>query len=224
MSTLDQLAEEDRLRIGNAWLEAALGEHASVAAFARFVLHIMSLGAPPNLLRAAIRAMDDEVEHARLCFAVAKRCIGTPAGPGPLDLSNVFATTDDPQSILDAAILEGCIAETISARCAEEALRRLKDESMRAPMTRIAEDESRHADLSWDFVAWMLSVHPSLKQAASACFAHALQNPAAEGHEGVQDEFAALEEFGHLCPSSRAQVADDIVRGEIRPRMEALLN
>lgn len=224
MSELDLLPEEDRVRIGHAWLEAGLGEHASVAAFARFVLHLMSLGAPPDLLRAAIRAMDDEVEHARLCFAVAKRCIGTPAGPGPLDLSNVFAAADDPHSILDAAILEGCIAETISARCAEEALRRLKDESMRTSLTRIAEDESRHADLSWDFVSWMLSTDPSLRQAASTCFSRALENQAADGHEGIQVEFASVEEFGHLCPSSRARVADEVVRGEIRPRMEALLN
>jgi hypothetical protein len=57
---------EDRSRLAHIWIETALGEHASVAAFARFVLHLLSLGTPPDLLLDAIQAMEDEVHHARL--------------------------------------------------------------------------------------------------------------------------------------------------------------
>jgi len=223
MIAIDTLPAEDRVRVGDAWLEAGLGEHASVAAFARFVLHLLSLGAPPDLVRAAIRAMDDEVEHARLCFGIARRFTEVPAGPGPMNLSGVFAEPDDLHSILEAAILEGCIAETISARCAQESLKRLKDDSIQPALTRIAEDESRHSDLSWDFVAWMLASDPSLKDTASVCFARALDHQTSDlGEE--PEECSALEDFGHLTNSSRAQLAGAVIQNEIRPRMNALLN
>jgi hypothetical protein len=223
MTAIEALPAEDRVRVGDAWLEAGLGEHASVAAFARFVLHLLSLGAPPDLVRAAIRAMDDEVEHARLCFGIARRFTGMPAGPGPMNLSGVFAEPDDLHSILEAAILEGCIAETISARCAQESLKRLKDDSIQPALTRIAEDESRHADLSWDFVSWILASDPSLKDRAAACFARALDHQTSDLDE-EPEECAAIEDFGHLTTSSRAQLAQAVIQNDIRPRMDALLN
>jgi len=163
------------------------------------------------------------VEHARLCFGIARRFTEQPAGPGPMNLSGVFAEPDDLHSILEAAILEGCIAETISARCAQESLKRLKDESIEPALSRIAEDESRHADLSWDFVAWMLARDPSLKDTAAACFERALDHQASDlGEE--PEEYATLEDFGHLTHSSRAQLAGAVIQSEIRPRMDALLN
>lgn len=140
-----------------------------------------------------------------------------------MDLSGVFAEPNDLHSILKAAILEGCIAETISARCAQESLKRLKNDSIEPALTRIADDESRHADLSWDFVAWMLATNPSLKAAAAACFAQALDHRTSNQRE-EPEECAALEDFGHLTSSSRAQLADAVIQNEIRPRMDALLN
>jgi hypothetical protein len=212
---------EDRTRVGRAWLEMGLNEHASVAAFARFVLHLMSLGAPPALLLDTIRAMEDEVEHARLCFGMARRLTGEAAGPGPMDLSNVFDQRDDPQSTLIAAILEGCFAETISARSAEVALDRAEDPTVRAVLTRIAADESRHADLSWRFVGWMIETHADLLPAARACFAEGLAAPVPAGEQG--DECAELERYGHLLPSSQRQVAETVLRETIGPRARALL-
>ena len=54
------MTSEERSRLGRAWNEMGLAEHASVAAFSRFVLHLMGLGAPPDLLLDAIQAMKDE--------------------------------------------------------------------------------------------------------------------------------------------------------------------
>ena len=45
-----------RLQIADRWLEAALDEHASIAAFSRFSLHLMAVGAPPDLIAAAHEA------------------------------------------------------------------------------------------------------------------------------------------------------------------------
>lgn len=219
MTSISDLSDNDRKQVGQAWLEAGLGEHASVAAFARLVLHLMSLGATPELLRDAIRAMDDEVEHARLCFGIAKCFTGVAAGPGPMDLSG---ESNDPGTILEAAILEGCIAETISARCAQVALERLKHESIRPALTRIAQDESRHADLSWNFVDWMLQTYPELAASAANCFSRALASPVPAERETV-NQCTALEDFGHLLAATKARVAEAVILKEIRPRKDALL-
>jgi hypothetical protein len=53
------------------WTVAGLAEHASVAAFARFSLELMSVGAPSTLIWAAHAAAQDEIRHAQLCFGLA---------------------------------------------------------------------------------------------------------------------------------------------------------
>ena len=79
-----------RLRAAEGWVEAALAEHASVASFGRFVLELMAVGAPPELVEAATRAMSDEIAHARLAFGVAERLSGRSRGPGRLPLAGAL--------------------------------------------------------------------------------------------------------------------------------------
>ena len=215
------VTSEERAQLGRAWIETGIAEHASVAAFARFVLHLMSLGAPPDLLLEAIRAMGEEVEHARLCFGIARELSGLTAGPGPLDLSGVLDLSDDPSEILQAAILEGCFEETISAQCAQVAVSLAEDPTIRSALSRIADDESRHADLSWRFVTWMLQKYPDLIPVAEACFA---KGPAAGLTRSLADEEPDfLEKYGHLSSRSRMQVQEAVMRDVITPRVMDLL-
>lgn len=214
------MTSEEHARVGRAWLEMGLAEHASVAAFSRFVLHLLSLGAPPELLLAAIRAMEDEVHHARFCFKIARSFTGVDAGPGRFNLSEALEQPAGPDSILRGAILEGCFEETISAQCALVALDRLEDSSIREALARIAKDESEHADLSWRFVGWILQKYPELKPTAESCFAQALAEPV----EPVgPDDYPILERYGHLLPSSRKQVQQATLRDIIIPKATALL-
>lgn len=209
----------DLEKVGQAWLRVALFEHASVAAFARLVLQLMSLGAPPELLQAAIQAMAEEVEHARLGFGLARKFSGEAVGPGRMDVSGALSGSNDPAAILHAAIVEGCFEETISARCAGVALERAKDESVRTVLTRIVEEESRHAELSWKLVTWILQKFPELKPAAEESFAQALAAPEAE--EAVED--SSFEDYGHLLASTRSAVREATIRDEITPRIVSLL-
>jgi hypothetical protein len=56
---------ELRRALAASWLDAALMEHASVAAFARFSLELLALAAPPDLQRDAAQAMADEQRFRR---------------------------------------------------------------------------------------------------------------------------------------------------------------
>lgn len=214
------MTPEERERLGRAWIETGLAEHASVAAFARFVLHLMSLGAPPDLLLEAIRAMGDEVHHARLCFGIARQFTSQPAGPGRMDLAGTFEQRDDPISILRGAILEGCFGETVSAQSARVALERTEDTNIRAALTRIVDDESRHAALSWRFVGWMLQQYPELTPVAEKCFASALDD--FTEHNKEENDCPIFEKYGHLQSNSRREVQQATIHNVIIPQAVSL--
>lgn len=137
------------------WLSAALMEHASIAAFARFSLQLLQLGAPLDLTRASHQAMRDETEHARRCFILASRYAGAPLGPAPLAMTGAF----EEQSLAEIARLafrEGCVGETCAALEASEALEHAADAMVQETLALIAGDERRHAELAWRFLAWAL--------------------------------------------------------------------
>src|SRR5689334_16578031 len=69
---VDVLPMELRHRIGRAWRDAALAEHASSVALARFVMELLAIGAPLELVGAAQHAIADETMHAQLAFGLAR--------------------------------------------------------------------------------------------------------------------------------------------------------
>ncbi|MFN7146774.1 MAG: hypothetical protein ACK4YP_23575, partial [Myxococcota bacterium] len=79
---VSRLTPEERRVLAEAWTRDALIEHASVAAFARFALELLAVGAPADLVDAAHAAARDEVRHARLAFALAEAYAGAPVAPG----------------------------------------------------------------------------------------------------------------------------------------------
>jgi len=152
---LHALRPSERAELAGHWTECALAEHASVASFARFALELLALGAPPELLLRAQQAMADEVRHARDAFALASAYRGQSIGPGPLDVEGAL-TPPSLASVLRTALLEGCIGETVAAVEAAEALAVVKDDAVRAALSRVAPDEAAHAELAFRFVKWAL--------------------------------------------------------------------
>lgn len=135
------------------WLAAALDEHASIASFARATLELLAVGAPPSLVAGCQRAALDEVAHAQGCFAMAARH-GAVAEPGPLPA--LAARGGGLAGVARDTFVEGCVGETIGAVIAAAARDVATDPDERALLTRIADDEARHAELAWQTVAWTL--------------------------------------------------------------------
>lgn len=140
------------------WLQDARLEHASVAAFARFSLELLAIGAPAGFLVDAHRAALDEIEHARLCFALAGDAVSTepPQAPGPLSLE-LLPIRSAVADIVRAAMEECCCGETFAALVAQRALLDCAHPEARQALERIAADEARHAELGWRFVAWAIA-------------------------------------------------------------------
>ena len=153
---VSQLTARARQELGAYYDRVGQMEHASIAAFARFALELLALGAPYDLIVRTTRAMADETEHAKLTFSLASAYAGAPSGPGPLAMDGALEPCT-PERVFATLVREGCIGETLAAVEAAEALARATDPSVRAVLARIAEDEAQHALLAWQSACWLLA-------------------------------------------------------------------
>lgn len=212
-----------RPQLAAYWTQIALCEHASVASFARFILQLLAVGAPPDLVLGAQQALADEVEHARLCFALASLYQGTGVGPSALPAAGAPLAADF-DAVLAAVIREACVGETLSALEAREAAARAGDPALRSVLARIAADEQRHAELGWRFVQWALA-HATADQRAradlafAAAFDHAEATIAALELEPGAPELRA---HGVVDPPLRAALWREGLRTLVRPAASAL--
>ena len=209
-----------RRALAEAWTEIAALEHASVASFARFTLQLMALGAPPELLFAAQRAAADEVEHARVGYALASRYADRPIGPAKLDLTGVPLETEL-RAVLASLIEEACVGETIGAAEALSLAGLVRDPALREVHARIAEDEQRHAELAWKTLRFLLTgADEDTRRFARATFDRAIE--AASADPSIRRAVVA-EDMGLLSSKQIGALRRQALRDVVRPCADALL-
>lgn len=204
-----------------AWQEDACSEHASVASFARATLELLALAAPPALVTACQRASLDEVEHARVCFALAAGYVGAPLGPGPLP-----AVAPRPADLVRLAcdtFVEGCVGETIATLTAARAARGCADPAVATALARIADDEAEHAALAWATVAWAAErggepVRAAVRALAGRLHAEARAAPAYPADPSAD----LLARHGRLDPAARHACMLDAWEQLIAPAVDDL--
>jgi hypothetical protein len=209
-------------RLRDHWLASARYEHASVAAFARVGLQLLSLGAPAELLRATQQAMADEVRHAQLCFGVAAAYGGgPPCEAGPLRIDGCVSTGMDLEVALREAILEGALGEGAAALEALEGARACDDPVVRGVLSRIAEDEQRHALLAYQTVKWALRAEPRrAREVVRECLRVGAPKPAVE--LGAVDDDVARD-FGLIASNRRAWLRHEVWHEIVVPILAAML-
>ena len=214
---------DNRRRAGEAWARIALGEHASVPSFAKFVLELVGVGAPPHLLERAAAAIADEVRHARLAFGFASKLLDRPIGPTAFDVVGSIETQPTASDICIATFCDGCIEEGIAAEQARYASEHTTGEAA-GIWTIIAAEEAVHADLAWMTVEWLLEQQPGL--------AATLWTRLGELEEDIrgsaalalaEDQNAGLEHYGILSRRVLAEIAVEYYESTLRPRAHALL-
>ena len=209
--------------LARAWLEDARQEHASVAAFARFTMHLLALGAPPDLITLSQRASIEEVQHARACFALARRYGGEAVGPGPLSLDGALGTLSL-EAFAALTVHEGCVGETLGALLADEQANQTRDAEVRRLMTRIARDELRHAELAWRCVRWAINAGgPPVADAVGRAFAEAEVSSRSQSFadpSGVDAE--TWQAHGRLSAADALRLVAEGWRGIVEPCARAL--
>lgn len=223
MEPVETLDLGTRAALAEAWLTDARMEHASIASFARFTLHLLALGAPPALVEGSQQASLDEVEHARACFALASRYSGNAAGPGPLAMDGALGGVDLVEAAV-AAVREGCVGETIAAAVAAEQLAIAEDSDVRRALERITRDEEAHAELSWRFVKWAIDRGGEpVRAAVSLVFQEILASePAKVSIVTETIDMQAWHRHGRLTRAEMDRVKTLVLRDVIAPCAEAL--
>jgi hypothetical protein len=208
-----------RRSLSEHWVKVGLMEHASIAAFARFALQLLSLGAPPELIEAAGQAVKDETEHARLAFELASSYAERPLDPGKLALDDAFGEMDLTCIALNT-VLEGCIGETIAAMEAEWASQESREPALCRVLDTIARDEHQHADLAWRFIRWALEQRPELSEPIMSLLKDELAQAERAAHS-TEPEVDLLA-FGVVNEKQRAVLRAEALRNVILPCMKAL--
>ncbi len=151
--------EATRARVFAHWAKEASAEAASIPAFIALARDLQKASAPENLVRAVLRAAQEEATHTELCTALANEhaelpiFARAPATPPPMD-ANLEALL---QRIALEAFWDGCVAEGAAASVARRSLVETRDATTRLALETIARDEHEHAQLSRDIMAFCLS-------------------------------------------------------------------
>ena len=216
--------ERTRLALSRAWETDGLEEHASIAAFARFTMLLLSVGAPPELVVASQRASLDEVAHARGCFALAARYLGADVGPGALDVHDAVGAV----SLAELAALtaeEGCVGETLGAVIAQEQLACARDPEVVRILQKLVADELRHAELAWRFVRWAIDRGGApVLEAVERAMRHAIADTRQTAVRAYDVDEGAWHAHGRLtCEEGRA-ASERGIREVIEPCLQALVS
>jgi hypothetical protein len=221
---LGALTADERAALAAAWTADALLEHASVASFSRFSLALLAAGAPADLIARAHHAALDEVRHAELCFALASAYAGEGVRPGPFPVGARVEAGASLESLASSTVREGCIGETVAAVVAAEQLARATHPAVRAALSRIAEDEARHAELAWRTVAWAIEVGGApVRDAVARAFREAHVSTAVPPMDRSPTTPTTLETHGRLDAAATARAVAAAMTSVVTPSARALL-
>lgn len=158
------LDESTRSALEILWLQDARGEHASIPAFSRISWQLAAIGAPPELLERAHKAAIEEINHARICFALAEGYGGRSyfVQPIPEMLKGGLDLSNDPIGVIAAeTIFDGCLMEGFFADVASAATVQCEEPAALTALKQIACEEKSHAAFSWAILEWLLKQHPT---------------------------------------------------------------
>ncbi|MDB4947126.1 MAG: putative lipoprotein [Labilithrix sp.] len=188
-------------RLGAYFAQAARLEAASVTAFLRLERELESLGAPRELCASAREAARDEARHTRAMARLARRHGGRYERPVVADVPvrSLLAVAEE-------NVVEGCARETFSALLAAYQAEHAEDPDVARVMRGIADDEARHAALSWAIARWSFErLGPADRQRLAAAWQRAM--------DGVAE---AVDPFAGTAALPGAAVREALVR-ELRP-------
>lgn len=192
--------------LGRHFAQAAHLEAASINAFLRLREELALHGADGELQDRALVSALEEVLHTEATAQLARRFGATPRRPEveALPLRPLFAVA------LDNAV-EGCVRETFGALVAHHQALHARDEQVRSLMAGIAEDETRHAELSWAIDRWA-------REQLSATEREALRAARQEAVATLRREVTApleaalVEEAGMPAPHVAASLVDTLAQ------------
>lgn len=174
-------------------------EAAAVGAFAELAAWLDARGAPPELFQRCHAARRDELRHARLMAAQARK------RGAEVPMPSVVPQAEGLLQVAMHNAVEGCVSEAFAAVIAAHQARAAASEELRELFMALAKDELRHGQLAWDLDAWLLAqLDPGELEQVEQARRRALQQLPARASEGALRTPAAL---GWPVPAQAAALA-----------------
>src|SRR5262249_5244767 len=127
----------------------------------------------------AHKAALEEINHARMCFALAEGYGGRSyfVQPIPEMLQGGLDLTNDPiRAIATETIFDGCLMEGFFANVASSAATQCEEPATLAVLKQIAFEEKSHAAFSWAVLEWLLEKYPTIVKVMIQKAYHDLEN------------------------------------------------
>lgn len=150
MTTLHAVQDE--------WLRRVEAEYRSAALTQQLGLWLLQLGASPDLIKASLLIVEDELIHSEHAFEVYKE-----AGGDKSPIIDVTTATAENSSLpLETKLLERCLytyclGETIAVPLFTAMRKHAKVPVVCRTLDRICKDEVRHREFGWALLGWLQS-------------------------------------------------------------------
>jgi hypothetical protein len=143
--------------VRHAWAGRVEAEYRSAAITQEAVLWLIQIGASPDLIRAGLRIVDDELVHAEMSRKVWLAAGGEGAihlDRGSLGLARRHEALE--HDVVSAIVRIYCLGETVAVRLFSNLRRGASVPIVRRALDRVLKDEVRHRDFGWLALEWLL--------------------------------------------------------------------
>jgi hypothetical protein len=152
-------------RARTEWLRRVEAEYRSAAITQHLTLWLIQIGASPDLVRAGLRIVRDELAHAAMSHRVYLAAGGRREGEGPQLARESLELSRTPGAPLEDDVaricVDGfCLGETVAVRLFKELRQRCDVPAARRVLDRVLRDEVRHRDFGWTLLGWLLDSSP----------------------------------------------------------------
>ena len=197
-------------RVGVEWLRRVEAEYTSAAITAEMVLWLIRLGASPDLIRDALRIVDDELEHASLSHATAQEA-GSDERPQLVQERLGLRRSNERPLLVDAALYGVevfCLGETVAVPLFVAMREGCTVPVARTALDRIVRDEVRHRDFGWTLLEWLVETHGDdmrklIERALPSMFASIRESYGQSDFRERRDEPDDADAHWGLMPSPR---------------------
>tara|TARA_B110000091_G_C13765418_1_gene454159 strand:+ start:366 stop:1526 length:1161 start_codon:yes stop_codon:yes gene_type:complete len=222
----------------DAYTLQGIAEHTSIASFSRVTLQLLSIGAPASIVGLSLSATQDEVRHAKLCFAIAdqlsERLVASQTTATHSKYPDVFpfpnASVHVSNSLYAMAaetLEEGILGESVAAVKLCVRSQTTSNLKLQLILRGISQDEAKHAALAWKTIGFAVHEHAHQDDARRAVQvwlnndSKRRKNTAAVKVEENKD--VRSDHFGLLNSNQVKWIQREMVEHTIRPLLRQLL-
>jgi len=140
------------------WLRRVQAEYTSAAITQHLGLWLIQMAASPDLVKAALRIVGDEMAHARLSHATYLRAKGDKPPALVREELGLQRNTKNPleADVARTCLSVFCLGETVAVPLFRKLREGTSVPVARKALDRILRDEVRHRDFGWLLLDWLL--------------------------------------------------------------------